>query len=53
MPLTVASSVSSQQEFLADIVVLATGFELPKIDFLPSDLFPEDYEVAFIQTHSK
>ncbi|CBQ72692.1 related to monooxygenase [Sporisorium reilianum SRZ2] len=27
----------------ADIIVIATGFELPSIDFLPQDLFPEDY----------
>lgn len=27
----------------ADIIVIATGFELPSIDFLPSDLFPGDY----------
>jgi hypothetical protein len=39
------ASHSLQKEFLADIVVLATGFELPKIDFLPETLFPENYEV--------
>ena len=27
----------------ADIIVIATGFEKPSIDFLPKDLFPEDY----------
>lgn len=27
----------------ADVIVVATGFDLPKIDFLPEDLFPEDY----------
>ena len=27
----------------ADIIVIATGFEKPSIDFLPDDLFPEDY----------
>ncbi|PWY97602.1 FAD/NAD(P)-binding domain-containing protein [Testicularia cyperi] len=27
----------------ADIIVVATGFERPSIDFLPDDLFPEDY----------
>ncbi|MCO5566069.1 hypothetical protein L7F22_019745 [Adiantum nelumboides] len=27
----------------ADVIVIATGFEVPKIDFLPQDLFPEDY----------
>jgi hypothetical protein len=32
--------------FGADVVVLATGFEKPKIDFLPNDLFPEGYEVS-------
>jgi uncharacterized NAD(P)/FAD-binding protein YdhS len=34
-----------QKEFQADVVVLATGFEQPQIDFLPEDLFPENYEV--------
>ncbi|KAI0084557.1 hypothetical protein BDY19DRAFT_528999 [Irpex rosettiformis] len=32
------------KEFDADIVVMATGFHKPKIDFLPDDLFPEGYE---------
>jgi dimethylaniline monooxygenase (N-oxide forming) len=27
----------------ADVIVIATGFDVPKIDFLPQDLFPEDY----------
>lgn len=27
----------------ADVIVVATGFNVPKIDFLPDDLFPEDY----------
>ncbi|PKI84466.1 hypothetical protein MVES1_001525 [Malassezia vespertilionis] len=27
----------------ADIIVLATGFQRPTFDFLPDDLFPEDY----------
>jgi cation diffusion facilitator CzcD-associated flavoprotein CzcO len=31
-------------EVQADVVVLATGFEKPSIDFLPKDLFPEGYE---------
>lgn len=34
-----------QKEFKGDIIVLATGFDQPKVDFLPSDLFPEGYEV--------
>ncbi|KAF7290443.1 hypothetical protein HMN09_01302600 [Mycena chlorophos] len=28
----------------ADVVVLATGYEKPSIDFLPDELFPEGYE---------
>ena len=32
------------REFPADVVVLATGFEAPSVDFLPHDLFPEGYE---------
>lgn len=31
--------------FRADVVVLATGFKKPSIDFLPQDLFPEGYQV--------
>ena len=27
----------------ADVIVVATGFTIPKIDFLPDDLFPQDY----------
>ncbi|PWN42759.1 FAD/NAD(P)-binding domain-containing protein [Ceraceosorus guamensis] len=27
----------------ADVIVVATGFEKPKIDFLPDDLFPGEY----------
>ncbi|TFK56995.1 FAD/NAD(P)-binding domain-containing protein [Heliocybe sulcata] len=33
-----------KKEFNGDVVVLATGFERPTIDFLPDDLFPEDYQ---------
>jgi hypothetical protein len=32
-----------KKEFSADVIVLATGFEKPKIDFLPGDLFPDGY----------
>lgn len=35
-------------EIKADVVVLATGFERPGIDFLPEDLFPERYEVSLV-----
>ena len=35
-------------EIKADVVVLATGFERPGIDFLPEDLFPERYEVIYM-----
>jgi len=31
-------------EVKADVIVLATGFERPSIDFLPEDLFPNRYE---------
>jgi len=30
--------------FEADVVVLATGFRRPSIDFLPKDLFPDRYQ---------
>lgn len=33
-----------ENEFPADVVVLATGFKKPDIGFLPEDLFPEGYE---------
>lgn len=32
-----------KKEIEGDIVVLATGFEKPTIDFLPGDLFPTGY----------
>ncbi|KZV98817.1 FAD/NAD(P)-binding domain-containing protein [Exidia glandulosa HHB12029] len=32
-----------EEELAADVVVLATGFERPSVDFLPHDLFPDDY----------
>ncbi|EPQ60566.1 FAD/NAD P-binding domain-containing protein [Gloeophyllum trabeum ATCC 11539] len=33
-----------KKEFKGDVVVLATGFQRPEIDFLPEDLFPENYQ---------
>jgi len=33
-----------ETEVPADVIVLATGFEKPSIDFLPEELFPEGYE---------
>ncbi|KAK0551560.1 hypothetical protein OC845_002140 [Tilletia horrida] len=30
-------------EYDADVIVVATGFARPTLDFLPKDLFPEDY----------
>ncbi|CAD6913910.1 unnamed protein product [Tilletia controversa] len=30
-------------EYEADVIVVATGFNRPTLDFLPKDLFPEDY----------
>ncbi|KAH9942799.1 FAD/NAD(P)-binding domain-containing protein [Amylocystis lapponica] len=33
-----------EEEFPADVVVLATGFEKPDVGFLEEDLFPEGYE---------
>ncbi|KAF4622539.1 hypothetical protein D9613_009188 [Agrocybe pediades] len=30
--------------FEADVIVLATGFKQPSIDFLPKDLFPDGYQ---------
>ncbi|KZT31858.1 FAD/NAD(P)-binding domain-containing protein [Sistotremastrum suecicum HHB10207 ss-3] len=35
---------AEQQEIEADILILATGFGRPSVDFLPKDLFPEEYE---------
>lgn len=32
------------EDIPADIVVIATGFAQPSVDFLPEDLFPEGYE---------
>jgi len=38
------SGKKEEVEIKADVVVLATGFERPSIDFLPEDLFPDRYE---------
>lgn len=38
------SSDEDEWEVQGDIVVFATGFEKPKIDFLEDGLFPEGYE---------
>ncbi|KAJ3512121.1 hypothetical protein NMY22_g15428 [Coprinellus aureogranulatus] len=35
-----------EREIEADVVVLATGFEKPSIDFLPKELFPEGYQAS-------
>lgn len=32
-----------EEEFPADVIVLATGFKKPDVGFLPEDLFPETY----------
>ncbi|KAF9244464.1 hypothetical protein BU15DRAFT_85859 [Melanogaster broomeanus] len=37
-------SVSHMEEISADVIVLATGYKRPSIDFLPRELFPEGYE---------
>lgn len=37
------SSAGKAMHLDADVIVIATGFTVPKIDFLPDDLFPEDY----------
>jgi hypothetical protein len=41
---TKSGDPGSEERVEADIIVLATGFKRPSIDFLPKDLFPEDYE---------
>lgn len=33
-----------EEEIQVDMLILATGFKRPSIDFLPSDLFPKEYE---------
>lgn len=33
-----------EREIAADVVVLATGYKNPSVEFLPKDLFPEGYE---------
>jgi hypothetical protein len=34
------------EEIKADLIVLATGYKRPDIDFLPHELFPEGYEAS-------
>lgn len=38
-----AGDKGKQMSLDADVIVIATGFEKPSLDFLPQDLFPEDY----------
>lgn len=33
-----------EMTFKADVIVVATGFDVPDLGFLPKDLFPEDYQ---------
>lgn len=35
----------------ADVIVLATGYKKPTIDFLPQALFPEGYQVCGVVDH--
>ena len=34
-----------EKTFSANVIVFATGYKKPSIDFLPKDLFPESYGV--------
>lgn len=34
-----------QKVFDTDVIIFATGYKQPSVDFLPKDLFPEGYEV--------
>lgn len=36
-----------EKVFNADVIVFATGYKQPSLKFLPSDLFPEGYEVCY------
>ncbi|KAF8323346.1 FAD/NAD(P)-binding domain-containing protein [Clavulina sp. PMI_390] len=40
---TTKGTEGEEQDISADIVVIATGFHQPPVDFLPEDLFPEGY----------
>ncbi|KAI5121520.1 hypothetical protein M0805_002581 [Coniferiporia weirii] len=39
---------NSEEEMSADIIILATGFKRPSIDFLPEYLFPSGYDARII-----
>ena len=41
-----------EREIEADVVVLATGFGKPSVDFLPKGLFPEGYQVSSMSNAS-
>jgi lysine/ornithine N-monooxygenase len=46
----VNSAIGKEEEFKADVVVIATGFERPDLGFLEGlGLFPEGYEVELVQ----
>jgi len=34
--------------FNADVIVFATGYKQPSVEFLPKDLFPKGYEVSYL-----
>ncbi|KAF9005203.1 hypothetical protein BDQ17DRAFT_1399400 [Cyathus striatus] len=40
--------VQKEELVNADVIVLATGFEKPDIDFLPKDLFPDGYQTRLV-----
>ncbi|EJU04623.1 FAD/NADP-binding domain-containing protein [Dacryopinax primogenitus] len=37
------NDAGSEEHFDADVIVMATGFKRPSVDFLPAELFPERY----------
>ena len=43
----------AERLYKADVIVLATGYQRPSLDFLPQDLFPNGYKVRLIYVESK
>ncbi|KAH9934002.1 FAD/NAD-P-binding domain-containing protein [Epithele typhae] len=43
---------NKEREIQGDVIVLATGFKKPAVDFFKDDLFPESYERPNLYMHS-
>jgi len=45
--------VPRDEEIECDVLVMASGYKKPSMDFLPAELFPEGYGVCMCFVHDK